>query len=236
MERDNKKTGIIFILTGIIILLMIYLILFVYKSSTQQNIQNSDESLITVPSVSNECSFNMTIDEFNNIAGNNNICSGMNKINLIDTILNGKQLNVIAYYSTFYIKGVGIYINDNPVFVDTILKEHKIGIFENKLFITSFSENSANFKVFDENVNNIYNLENELNKIKIVDPTFSLINKNSFLTINDLQPSSFVFENGKISFNSTIASCVNGVSGSNYNITYSGTNFSKINYISNISC
>lgn len=236
MERENKKVSMIYVLTGIVILLIIYLVLFVYKTLNPEVQEKNNSNIVTMPQVSSSCTFNMTVSDFNNINNNNSLCSSLNKINLTDAILNGKNLNVVIYYSNVYINGAGIYINDELALFDNVLKLHKIGIFDNKLFITDFSETEANFVVYDETGENVYSLKDALNSLQIVDSAFKAMNNNAFLSISNLDPNSFVFENGKISFNSTIGSCANGISGSNYSIVYKGNTFESPTYITNVTC
>lgn len=238
MERENKKVSIVYILTGIVILLIVYLALFIYKTfnpEEEPNIYNSN--IVKTPQVASSCTFYMTVSEFNNISSNTNLCNSLNQINLTDVILNEKKLNVVVYYSNIYTNDISIYINEERALSDNVLKVHKMGIFDNKLFITDFSDMEANFVAYDENGINVYSLKDALNSFQIADPAFTLMNiTNKTLNVNNLDVNSFVFENGKVSFNSTAKTCVNGVSGSSYSIVYTGSAFGAPTYIANVTC
>ena len=238
MERENKKVSIVYILTGILILLILYLGLFIYKTfNTEEEPHIYDSNIVKTPQVASSCTFNMTVSDFNNISSNTSLCSSLNKINLTDVILNGKTLNVAVYYSNVSTNGISIYINEERALSDNVLKVHKMGIFDNKLFITDFSEAEANFVAYDENGINVYSLKDALNSLQIADPVFTAMNTgNNVLTVSNLDVNSFVFENGKVSFNSTAGACVNGVSGASYSIVYTGNTFGSPTYIANVTC
>ncbi len=233
MKRENK-TIIVYVLTGIVLLLIIYLCIFVYKTLNPP--KKPIKTIIKEPTVSTSCTFNMTTEDYNGIEKNTGLCSGLNKIVLANIVLNDKPFNVTIYYSNTLIDGMGVYINGKLVISDKVLKTHKIGIFDNKLFITDFSSTSFDFDVFDESGVNVYNLRNALTTLKIEDKAFTTMNiSNKILSVNNLDRNSFVFENGKVSFNSK-AQCINGISGSSYSIIYTGNTFSEPTYISNVSC
>lgn len=234
MIRENKKVAIIYILTGIIILLIIYLCMFAYKTLNPP--KKTVHTVIKEPTVSESCTFNMEIGDFNKISSNENLCAGLNKIVLANVVLNSKPQNVSIYYSKNIIDGMGVYINGKLAISDKVLKTHLIGIFDNKLFITDYSDSVSDFNAYDETGSNVYNLRNALSSFQIEDPAFKAMNlKNQILSVNNIDASSFKYENGKITFNSK-AQCVNGISGSSYSILYSGNAFSSPAYVANVNC
>lgn len=245
MERENNKVSIVYILTGIILLLIIYLVLFVYKSLNSEEPENENYTPdSSMPEVASSCTFDMTMSEFNNIQSNTEICGAVNRINLTDVVINGQTLDTVIYYSNIDAEDTGIYIN-NAKIADTASNTttHQFTIIDNLLFMTTVDANSANFEVYDENVNVIYSLADTLNSEQIVDTTFASLantnpNINTVLSTNYIDASSFNFTSGQIIFNSTSkTTCTPGsYSGSSYMISYNGTVFESPVYISSIPC
>lgn len=246
MERENKKVSIVYILTGVILLLIIYLVLFIYRTFATEELPDDDTSSVTtLPEVASSCTFDMTMTEFNDIANNTSICGALNKINLTDVIINGQTLDATIYYSGNSDESdTGVYINNAEIASTASATEvHKFGIFDNMLFMTTVNENSANFEVFDENMSIIYSLADALNSLQIEDPAFvSLASTNSsintILSTEYVDGNSFSFTTGQIMFNSTIkTTCTSGsYSGSSYVITYSGSIFESPTYTTSVIC
>ena len=246
MERENKKVSIVYILTGIILLLIIYLGLFVYKSFTNDEVEeeNNTPSTTKMPEVASSCTFDMAMSEFNDIANNTEICGALNKINLTDVVVNGQTLNAVIYYSNSDDENTGIYVNDAEIAsAASNSVVHKLAVLDNMLFMTTINASSANFEVFDENMGIIYSLADALNSLQIEDPTFTSLaatnpNLNTVLTYEYVDGNSFSFTNGQITFNSTSkTTCMTGsYSGSSYSITYEGSNFTNPTYIAGVAC
>ena len=245
MERENKKVSIVYILTGIIILLIIYLGIFISKSFTNDEEEiNNAPSVSTMPEVASSCTFDMTMSEFNDIANNTGICAGLNRINLTDVIINGQTLNAFIYYSNNSDENTGIYVNDAQIAsVASNSEIHKLTVLDNMLFMTTVNSNSANFEVFDQKMAIVYSLTDALNSLKLEDPTFaSMVNTNPslnpILSTAYVDGNSFNFSNGQITFNSTSKTTCNpgSYSGSSYIITYEDVNFSSPTYVSAIAC
>ncbi len=245
MERENKKVSIVYILTGIILLLIIYLGLFVYRSFTGDEVkeENNTPSVTQMPEVASSCTFDMTMNEFNDIANNTEICGALNKINLTDVVINGQTLNAVIYYSNSEDENTGIYVNDAEISsVASNSTVHKLAVLDNMLFMTTVDANSANFEVFDQNMAVIYSLADALNSVPVEDPTFVSLananpNLNTMLSPEYIDGNSFSFASGQITFNSTIKTCTPGsYSGSSYTITYEGGNFTSPTYIAGVIC
>ena len=245
MERDNKKISIIYILTGIIIILIIYLIFFVYKTYNTDEIKEEPDETLSLPEVASSCTFDMTMDEFNNIDNNKNICSALNKINLTNVNIDGQNLEAVIYYSPSpSVSETGVYVN-NALISDNAsgVVNHKLTVLDNMLFMTTVDENSANFEAYDKNMAIVYSLADALNSLQITDPAFTTLastnsNLNTILNTNYIDGSSFIFTSGQITFNSTSKmTCTPGnLSGSTYIITYKGTTFSNPTYTTNVAC
>ncbi len=241
MERDIKKISIIYILTGVILLLIIYLGISVYKSLTAEKTPLNEPDSDTRLEVASSCTFDMTMNEFNNIESNTEICGALNQINLTDVIINNETLPATIYYNGSG-ENTGIYINDTEIAseVSTLVK-HKLTVLDNMLFMTTITNDSADFEVYNSNMELIYSLNDTLNNSQIEDPTFTALanpNLSNILTINNIDGNSFNFTNGQITFNSTSKLvCTEGAySGSTFNITYANGVFNAPTYISGVLC
>lgn len=234
MKSARSKVSMIYVLTGIVLLLIIYLVLFTYKSLKPEETKKQEESSgIDMPKVAASCTFDMTASEFDNIDNAENLCSTLNRINITGVSVEGTEMKIIVFYRPdTETKNTGIYINDavvNEVANESI--QYKFTSMNDRLFITTIMEGSANLVAYNKNVMPVYNLAETLNSLQIQDQVL-----NTVLGTNNIDGESISINDEGVSFNSTSGTCTNGVSGVNYTIKYTGNTFENPVAGINVTC
>lgn len=260
--KGNKKTKIV-----IAILVLLVLVLGGYivyekvldnkvdepiktekkKVKIEKKEQQPKWDLSAVPETEAACTYNTTIDEVNNLRGNNiEQCQDKLTKYIVNNVkIDGIEQNIqIVIYEDIYndkaeqfLPLTGLYLNGKKVCsLAGFFGWATLSIHDNMLFahIDSGSDTTGyvNILVFDKMGKEVYNLENSLKKSKIVEPISSVPNK--VMTVNDIVRSSINIADGEFTFKSFMTKgdvCVNGYRGSIYKVTYDGTNFSEITRI-----
>lgn len=242
MKGEKSKIILIYVLLAIVLFLIIALG-YVVVNNTPKQIEESIPNEVRVdvnpyPNVSQQCIFSVSLEQYNALtyAG----CEGgYTRYDINDIVLNGNPLTVSVIYSDKGQPKAGFIVNNHRIIqkIDNVTLL-KFGVFDNKLFVLDTNNNQANVVVVNSKGNTIYNLKNELNKLKIKDSAFTQNGNNKPITSANLNPASFNFAEGVFTFSTSSDACANGAaaSGTNYQVTYNGEKFSKPEATSPVAC
>ena len=226
MEKEQKRISIIYILTGIILLLIIYLVIFSTRLlESDENKKEENDS----KEVAESCTFPMIKESFNDIESNELLCNNDNKIEISDVALGGEADEVFVYYNPSEnnkIKNVtfnGSSIVKNSSFL-------KFASDDDYLFVLS-DTNTLNLVAYDKTGSVRYNLIEALAEANIQDQVLG-----TTLSVDNIDMNSFTFASGAITFNSTLGNCTNGVLGINYTINYQDGIFNNPASTSQVTC
>ena len=141
MKGEKSKIILVYVLMLLVIGLIVALTLFVLNSNKkEENHSPSTNNAPKVdvnpfPNISQECTFNLTLDEYNALTGPR--CkNGYSRYNVNGLSLGGKTMNVSVVYTDQDGNKAGIYVNDRraTTVVNNVINI-KFGIFDDKLFI-----------------------------------------------------------------------------------------------------
>ncbi len=231
MKRENKQMIFIYLLVFIIIVLLIFLTKIILDANKKEELKPKQNESNVTHDINSECTFNVTFDEYNRLTSVG--CSGKHNIYDINDInLDGMRLKVSINHADIQDENTGLYINDKKITNSTGIGKIKFGIFSNMLFVFDTSKN--NVLVFNKMGENVYNLNDILNKNQIKENSL----ENETLKISSLDPASFIFAEGAFEFNSSTNSCQNGeiAKGSHYKVTYNGETFNLPEFMNLINC
>lgn len=242
MKGEKSKIILIYVLLVIVLALIVALGYVVITSTPKETESNvGHETTVDVnpyPNVSSQCIFSVSLEEYNALtyAG----CEGgYTRYDINNVVLNGTPLTLSVIYSDKGQPKAGFIVNNRRVIqkIDNVTLL-KFGVFDNKLFVLDTNNNQANVVVINSEGKTIYNLKNELEKLKIKDEVFTANGNNKEITNTNLNPSSFNFADGVFTFATTSDACNNGAaaSGTNYQVTYSGEKFNKPEATSPVAC
>lgn len=243
LKGEKIRVVIIYLLVVLIFLLVGYLI---YNFFINTNGSKPKEEAKKESEISKECTFDVKLADYNSIIrqGSSDICGGINKINITDATLDGKNLDLeVRYYNGSIDEsdnGTGIYIGGKRVTQYASSNyQNKFGIFDNMIFIFTSNSKEVNVAVYDSLKNKVYDLENALLKNNISDPAFTEIAKtnpglNVILKTSNIDRESFNFGSNEFSFSSTLNDkCTAGQNiGSTYKVTFGDGNFSNPEFVS----
>ena len=249
MKRGKIKVVIIYLLVLVLICLVSYLIYFINNTKqepTQKPQEESQTIIEEVDEVPDKCIFDVTLEQFNTLSSNPSsiaLCEGKNKINISDVTLNNETADIYSYYyngeTTEIDNTIGIYLNDLKIVSGN---KNTIGVFNNLVFIKNTTK-YTNVLVFDNNAQNIYNLENVLTQTPIEDPVFTEMNKtnqniNTKVSLENIDSNSFNFQQTEFTFNTTLGTCVEGqmFKGSTYKVTFNEGTFTNPTFVQNVNC
>lgn len=243
---EKGKTILVYILLFVIFALVCILIGYSFLNKTDgvaDKVVNDNNV-----SIGSECTFEMTMHEFNGIKEivPSNFCDTLNLIKLTDVALDGKKQSVDIVYSKLEVLlddvNTGFYTNNDRMtryassnFINTV------GIFDNKFFILNVSKKGSNVTVFNSDMEKVFDLESVLNDENITDPAFVELAKTNTslettLNISNIDGSTMRFANGQFTFASNSKLGCNGYTGSTYKVTYVGDEFTAPEFVNLNSC
>ena len=242
MKGEKSKIILIYVLLVIVLALIValgYVVITSTPKETESNVgHGTTVDVNPYPNVSSQCIFSVSLEEYNALtyAG----CEGgYTRYDINNVVLNGNPLTLSVIYSDKGQPKAGFIVNNRRVIqkIDNVTLL-KFGIFVNKLFVLDNNNNQSNVVVINSEGNTIYNLKNELEKLKIKDNAFTQNGNNTPINNTNLNPASFNFADGVFTFATTFDACNNGAaaSGTNYQVTYSGEKFNKPEATSPVAC
>ncbi len=242
MKGEKSKIILIYVLLVIVLALIValgYVVITSTPKETESNVGHGTTIDVNpYPNVSSQCIFSVSLEEYNALtyAG----CEGgYTRYDINNVVLNGNPLTLSVIYSDKGQPKAGFIVNNRRIIqkIDNVTLL-KFGIFDNKLFVLDTNNNQSNVVVINSEGKTIYNLKNELEKLKIKDKVFTANGNNEEITNTNLNPASFNFADGVFTFATTSDACNNGAaaSGTNYQVTYSGEKFNKPEATSPVAC
>jgi len=242
LKGEKIRVVIIYILVVLILLLVGYLIYNFFVNTNDNkpktDVKNDNE-------ISKDCTFDVKLGDYNSMIsqGSSDLCGGINKINISDVALDGKQIDLEVRY---YNGAIDERDNESGVYIDgkRVIQyassnyQNKFGVFDNMLFIFKKNSNDVNVVAYDGLVNKVYDLDNALVKNNISDPAFAEIAKtnpglNVVVKASNIDKESFNFGPNEFSF-STVSkdNCTAGENiGSTYKVAFSNGNFSNPEFV-----
>ena len=176
------------------------------------------------PNISKECTFDLTLASYHAMTGPG--CKGgYSRYNLTDIKLGDKTLEAVIIYSDKNGPKSGLYINKTKVInkVDNLINI-RLGIFDNKLFILNKNNNEANVLVYNSLGENVYNLKDTLENLKLSEPNFQTVSDEKISTKN-IDPNSFAFAANNFTFKTRLIVNNQIINGSNYIVNFTGEDF-----------
>ena len=233
MKGEKSKVILVYVLTLLVIGLIVALTLVILNSNEkEENHSSSANNTPTVdvnpfPNISEECTFNFTLDEYNALTGPR--CkNGYSRYNVTGLSLGGQTLNVSIIYTDQDGNKAGIYVNDRrATTIVNNVTNIKFGVFDDKLFILDNNNNESNVLVFASDSTKVYDLKETLESSSITDPAL-----NQVLSSSTIDPNSFNFTATNFTFQAQITSDNQILAGSTYQVTFTGNEFSKPEFVS----
>lgn len=234
MKREKSKLILVYLLMLLVIVLIVALTFIILNnSSKEENGESTANTTPTVdvnpyPTISDECTFNLTMDEYNALTGPG--CKGgYSRYNVNGLALDGNQMNIVVIYSDKNGNKAGLYVNDRKV-ATTInnIASIKFGIYNSKLFILDNNNNESNVLVFNSNTEKVYDLKETLDSSKITDPIL-----NQIISSTTINPNSFNFTDTYFTFQARLVDSNNVENlGSTYQVNFTDSDFSKPTFVS----
>ena len=233
MKGEKSKVILVYVLMLLVIGLIVALTLVILNSNEkEENHSSSANNTPTVdvnpfPNISEECTFNFTLDEYNALTGPR--CkNGYSRYNVTGLSLGGQTLNVSIIYTDQDGNKAGIYVNDRrATTIVNNVTNIKFGVFDDKLFILDNNNNESNVLVFASDSTKVYDLKETLESSEITDPVL-----NQVLSSSTINPNSFNFTATNFTFQAQITSDNQILAGSTYQVTFTGNEFSKPEFVS----
>lgn len=235
MKGEKSKVILVYVLMLLVIGLIIALTLVILNSNEkEENHSSSANNTPTVdvnpfPNISEECTFNFTLDEYNALTGPR--CkNGYSRYNVTGLSLGGQTLNVsIIYTDQEDGNKAGIYVNNRrATTIVNNVTNIKFGVFDDKLFILDNNNNESNVLVFAGDSTKVYDLKETLESSEITDPVL-----NQVISSTTINPNSFSFTATNFTFQAQMTDSSNQVvAGSRYQVTFTGNEFSKPTFVS----
>lgn len=234
MKGEKSKVILVYVLMLLVIGLIVALTLVILNSNEkEENHSSSANNTPTVdvnpfPNISEECTFNFTLDEYNALTGPR--CkNGYSRYNVTGLSLGEQTLNVsIIYTDQEDDNKAGIYVNDRrATTIVNNVTNIKFGVFDDKLFILDNNNNESNVLVFASDSTKVYDLKETLESSSITDPAL-----NQVLSSSTIDPNSFNFTATNFTFQAQITSDNQILAGSTYQVTFTGNEFSKPEFVS----
>lgn len=233
MKGEKNKVILVYVLMLLVIGLIVALTFVVLNSNKkEENHSSSANDTPTVdvnqfPNISEECTFNLALDEYNALTGPR--CkNGYSRYNVTGLSLNGQTINVSVIYTDQAGNKAGIYVNDRrATTVVNDVTNIKFSVFDNKLFILDNNNNESNVLVFASDSTKVYDLKETLESSSITDPAL-----NQVLSSSTINPNSFNFTAANFTFQAQLTSDNQVLAGSTYQVTFTGNEFSKPEFVS----
>ena len=237
MKGEHSKIILVYILMLLVVGLVIALTFVILNNnSNDEHNESTANNRPTVdvnpyPNISSECTFILTLDEYNALTGP--MCKGgYSRYDVTGLNIDGKELKAIVIYSDQNGNKAGLYINDrkNITKIDNV-SNIKFGVYDNKLFVLDNNNNESNVLAFTSDSTKVYDLKESLESSKISDPAFQNYG-NATITSSNVDPASFVFTDANFTFKTKLVDSSNQtISGSTYQVTFSGKDFSKPTFV-----
>lgn len=234
MKGEKSKLILVYLLMLLVIVLIVVLTFIILNnSSKEENGESTANTTPTVdvnpyPTISDECTFNLTMDEYNALTGPG--CKGgYSRYNVNGLALDGDQMNIVVIYSDKNGNKAGLYVNDRKVATTiTNIASIKFGIYSSKLFILDNNNNESNVLVFNSNTEKVYDLKETLDSSKITDPIL-----NQIISSTTINPNSFNFTDTYFTFQARLVDGNNVENlGSTYQVNFTDSDFSKPTFVS----
>lgn len=234
MKREKSKLILVYLLMLLVIALIVALTFIILNnSSKEENGESTANTTPTVdvnpyPTISDECTFNLTMDEYNALTGPG--CKGgYSRYNVNGLALDGNQMNTVVIYSDKNGNKAGLYVNDRKVATTiTNIASIKFGIYSSKLFILDNNNNESNVLVFNSNTEKVYDLKETLDSSKITDPIL-----NQIISSTTINPNSFNFTDTYFTFQARLVDGNNVENlGSTYQVNFTDSDFSNPTFVS----
>ena len=234
MKGEKSKLILIYFLMLLVIGLIIALTFIILNNSPkEENKESTANTTPTVdvnpyPTISDECTFNLTVDEYNALTGPG--CKGgYSRYNVNNLNIDGKQMNIVVIYSDKNGNKAGLYVNDRKVATTiTNIASIKFGIYSSKLFILDNNNNESNVLVFNPNTEKVYDLKETLDSSKITDPIL-----NQIISSTTINPNSFNFTDTYFTFQARLVDGNNVENlGSTYQVNFTDSDFSNPTFVS----
>lgn len=234
MKREKSKLILVYLLMLLVIVLIVALTFIILNnSSKEENGESTANTTPTVdvnpyPTISDECTFNLTMDEYNALTGPG--CKGgYSRYNVNGLALDGNQMNTVVIYSDKNGNKAGLYVNDRKVATTiTNIASIKFGIYSSKLFILDNNNNESNVLVFNSNTEKVYDLKETLDSSKITDPIL-----NQIISSTTINPNSFNFTDTYFTFQARLVDGNNVENlGSTYQVNFTDSDFSNPTFVS----
>lgn len=236
MKGEKTKLILVYILMLVVIALIVALTFTILNNNKKEEPKEQTAKTAPIvdvnpyPEISNECTFNLTIDEFNGLTGPR--CkNGYSRYNVNNLEIDGKKINVVVIYSDQNGNKAGLYLNDKR-FISEIdnVSNIKFGIYGDKLFTLNNSNGESNVLVFKNNATKLYDLKETLDSSKIADPAIQT--QDNIVTSKTIDPNSFVFTETNITFKTRFSDSSNQIiNGSTYQVTINKDEFSKPEFV-----
>ena len=220
MKGEKSKLILVYLLMLLVIVLIVVLTFIILNnSSKEENGESTANTTPTVdvnpyPTISDECTFNLTMDEYNALTGPG--CKGgYSRYNVNGLALDGDQMNIVVIYSDKNGNKAGLYVNDRKVATTiTNIASIKFGIYSSKLFILDNNNNESNVLALDSS--------------KITDPIL-----NQIISSTTINPNSFNFTDTYFTFQARLVDGNNVENlGSTYQVNFNDSDFSKPTFVS----
>lgn len=234
MKGEKSKLILVYFLMLLVIGLIVALTFIILNNSPKEEEKESTANTTPTvdvnpyPTISDECTFNLTVDEYNALTGPG--CKGgYSRYNVNNLNIDGKQMNIVIIYSDTNGNKAGLYVNDRKV-ANTItnVASIKFGIFSSKLFILDNNNNESNVLVFNADSTKVYDLKEILDSSKITDPIL-----NQIISSTTINPNSFNFTDSYFTFQAQLVDGNNvATPGSTYQVTFTSDDFSKPTFVS----
>lgn len=225
--KEKGKLILIYVLMFLVIVLIVALTFVVLNNTSKEKNQSfkaNNTPTVDVnpyPEISDECTFNLTLNEYNALTGPK--CKGgYSRYNVTGLTINEKTINLVIIYSDENGTKEGLYVNDSRKANITDVANIKLGIFDNKLFILNKNNNESNVLVYANDSTKLYDLKETLDSKKILDPILSVN-----ITSKTIDPNSFNFTDNNFTFKTKLVNDANqDVYGSTYQVNFTKNNFS----------
>ena len=237
MKGEKSKIILVYILMLLVVGLVIALTFVILNNnSNDEHNESTTNNRPTVdvnpyPNISSECTFILTLDEYNALTGP--MCKGgYSRYDVTGLNIDGKELKAVVIYSDQNGNKAGLYINDrkNITKIDNV-SNIKFGVYDNKLFVLDNNNNESNVLAFTSDSAKVYDLKESLESSKISDPAFQNYG-NATITSSNVDPASLVFTDANFTFKTKLVDSSNQtISGSTYQVTFSGKDFSKPTFV-----
>ena len=226
MKEEKGKLILVYVLMLLVIGLIVALTLVVLNNNPKNEnkaVKNDHAPKIDVnpyPEISAECTFNLTIDEYNALTGPK--CkNGYSRYNISNANIDGKNMLVTVIYNDLEGDKMGLFVNDRRVSnIVTNVTNYKVYVIDNKLFILDNNDKS-NVTVYSKEYAKIYDLKETLDTLKLSEPAFT----NVLVSTDIINPNSFVFNPNNFTFETQQETETGVQPGSTYQVNFTNEDF-----------